>query len=173
MNSYNGFKASQRQKAFNWLMIEYASGRRSRPTVCDACGQAEGIIDPHSEDYSFPFGPHIGAYGLCYICHMMVHNRFKAAASWTRYKAAIAAGGRYPAMRTRNYWGFVSRFTQDRADIPNLLELPAMGPPPKRLVLEEIEHFTDHVKAKEILANCDPHPLDEHTRELLEPDAKS
>jgi hypothetical protein len=45
---------------YRWLEREYAAGRRARPIMCDACGQADGPIDAHSEDYSAPFGDHIG-----------------------------------------------------------------------------------------------------------------
>jgi hypothetical protein len=61
VNSYNGFTPQQRAHALRGLNREYAAGRRQRPTSCDACGQTEGVIEPHSEDYSEPFGDHIGA----------------------------------------------------------------------------------------------------------------
>ena len=92
MKTYNGFNHDQRMKGFRWLQGEYAAGRRARPTVCDACGQAEGPIEAHSEDYSEPFGDHIGRFGLCYRCHMAIHTRFDNGEAWEAYKLLIAAG---------------------------------------------------------------------------------
>ncbi len=92
MNPYNGFTSAQRLKALNWLKGEYSSGRRRPPAVCDACGQKEGPIEAHSEDYSFPYGDHIGRYGVCYRCHMMIHCRFKNPDAWNAYKRELRAG---------------------------------------------------------------------------------
>jgi hypothetical protein len=92
MNPYNGFTSAERTRALNWLKGEYAAGRRRRPIVCDACGQTEGPIEAHSEDYSFPYGDHIGQYGVCYRCHMMIHCRFKNPGAWADYKAAVRDG---------------------------------------------------------------------------------
>tara|TARA_R100000773_G_scaffold36307_1_gene31302 strand:- start:1602 stop:1847 length:246 start_codon:yes stop_codon:yes gene_type:complete len=77
MKSYNGFTPKERTDAFIWLKGEYASGRREKGKVCDACGQTKGIVEDHSEDYSYPYGDHIGKYTFCYRCHMMIHCRFR------------------------------------------------------------------------------------------------
>jgi hypothetical protein len=60
--------------------------REPRPIRCDACGQTEGPIDAHSEDYSEPFGDHIGEHALCYRCHMAIHTREKNPEAWAIYK---------------------------------------------------------------------------------------
>jgi hypothetical protein len=92
LTTYNGFDHNQRMKAFRWLQREYAAGRRAPPTVCDACGQTEGEISAHSEDYSEPYGDHIGRYGLCYRCHMAIHTRFNSREAWEAYKLLISIG---------------------------------------------------------------------------------
>ena len=92
LKTYNGFNHDQRMKGYRWLQGEYAAGRRTRPTVCDACGQTEGAIEAHSEDYSDPFGDHIGRYGLCYRCHMAIHTRFNNREAWEDYKLLISIG---------------------------------------------------------------------------------
>lgn len=94
MNPYNGFTPSQRVKALKWINGEYAAGRRTRPTECEACGQTDGKLQAHSEDYSEPYGDHIGKYGLCYTCHMMIHCRFSAPVAWDNYRWAIRSGYR-------------------------------------------------------------------------------
>lgn len=106
MKDYNGFSPGQRLKAYRWLQDQYARGARRRPTRCDACGQTEGIIEAHSEDYSAPYGDHIGEWSLCYRCHMMVHNRQHAPDAWRQYRAALAGGTIFAAFHKRNYWGF-------------------------------------------------------------------
>lgn len=103
MKSYNGFPPEQRIRAQRWLNAEYASGRRIRPTVCAACGQHEGLIDSHAEDYSEPFGDHTDAYPLCYVCHMMLHCRFAAPAAWDTYREAVRDGYQAPAQKTRDF----------------------------------------------------------------------
>jgi hypothetical protein len=92
LKTYNGFDHNQRMKGYRWLQGEYAAGRRARPTVCDACGQDEGPIEAHSENYSSPFGDHIGRHGLCYRCHMAIHTREKNPEAWTAYKHHVAIG---------------------------------------------------------------------------------
>jgi len=97
MNSYNGFTPNQRIKALRWLNEEYAQGRRTRPTSCDVCGQTRGHLEAHSEDYSGPpFGDNIGAFGLCYRCHMMIHCRFSNPWAFERYVQSLELGQVWP-----------------------------------------------------------------------------
>jgi hypothetical protein len=103
MKSYNGFTPEQRMQELYWLKEQYASGARVRPTLCDACGQTEGIIENHSEDYSQPFGDHTGSYAFCYRCHMMIHCRFKALHAWNTYRDMVSAGYQFPPLHTRNF----------------------------------------------------------------------
>lgn len=134
MNSYNGFTPRQRIRALHWLKNEYAAGRRVRPTVCDACGQTEGIVEAHSEDYSEPHGDHIGKFGLCYTCHMMLHCSFKAPAAWARYRAAIANGATFEPFLTRNFYRLTALHL-GRATTAKSTRRQA----PDCLVLDEIE----------------------------------
>ena len=90
MNSYNGFSPSQRVKAQNWLNKKWASGTLVRPTKCCACGQTEGLIDAHAEDYSEPFeAGKTDKFHLCRKCHMQVHRRFANPRSWLSYKELV------------------------------------------------------------------------------------
>jgi hypothetical protein len=102
---YNNFTSQQRTRALRWLNAEYAAGRRHRPTRCDVCHQTEGPIERHSEDYSFPFGDHIGQYGLCYRCHLMIHCRFKNPEAWENYKRHMHQGRIFVPIG-RNFWLF-------------------------------------------------------------------
>lgn len=96
MKSYNGFEPEQRERALAWLKREYAAGRRTRPRICTPCGQTRGIIQHHSEDYSEPFGDHIGAFELCWLCHQMIHSRHRNPQGWDVYREVIRAGGQLP-----------------------------------------------------------------------------
>jgi len=82
---YNGFAPKERDDAFKWLKQQIAEGKRILSTICEACGADKGL--PHSEDYSEPFGDHIGAYILCGRCHKSyLHSiRYRFPTSWRRY----------------------------------------------------------------------------------------
>jgi hypothetical protein len=110
VKSYNGFTAKQRMDAFNWLKGEYAAGRRAKATSCDCCGQDKGIVEHHSEDYSAPYGDHIGQYSLCFVCHMMVHCRFRNMRQWEAYKKLVVSGANFNPYYQRNFNGFVAEF---------------------------------------------------------------
>jgi hypothetical protein len=89
---YNGYSHDQRMAAYRWLMKEYDAGTRLRPVCCDACTQTKGRIEPHSEDYSAPYGDHIGQYGLCYRCHMAIHCRKYGMVAWGQYRDLLRLG---------------------------------------------------------------------------------
>ncbi len=110
MNSYNGFSPAQQDRALAWLKGEYAAGRRQPPKVCDGCGQDLGIIEAHSEDYSEPFGDHIGAFGFCYTCRMMLYHRFENPGAWDRYRAEVRRGVIFEPFRRRNLARFRELF---------------------------------------------------------------
>lgn len=105
MNSYNGFSGAQRMKAQRWLNEMWGRGLLARPSECTACGQTEGVIDAHTEDYSEPFAAgKTDQWPLCYRCHMMLHCRFSAPVAFQRYRKAVAGGIRYEAMTERNFY---------------------------------------------------------------------
>ena len=90
MNSYNGYEPKERYAALAWLKKEWAAGTREKtPSSCDICTQQDGYLAYHSEDYSFPYGDHIGRFGLCYICHMMLHCRYKSPIIMKMYIEAL------------------------------------------------------------------------------------
>lgn len=106
MNTYNGFTHAQRMRAYRWAQREYKAGRKARHAACQACGQDQGLIMGHSEDYSEPYGPHIGRWGLCYRCHMMIHCREKSPEVFDRYRREVAAGFVFAAFPHMNWPGF-------------------------------------------------------------------
>lgn len=107
MKGYNGFTAFQRTKAMQWMKKEMASGRIPEPTKCEACGQTEGHIDYHTEDYSEPYSvSRTTAHQLCFMCHMMWHGRLspRTRAQFEYYRELIRAGNRFLPSYNRNIY---------------------------------------------------------------------
>ncbi len=130
MEAYNGFSGRQRQRAQDWLNREWKSGRLEEPTRCVACGQTEGGIQAHAEDYSEPFRAGVtDEFHLCKACHHMVHFRSRNPKAWSEYRAKIEAGAR-------------KKIPSKRSTGSDLFE---WGSPPTRFALLEIERSQDEV----------------------------
>lgn len=123
MKSYNGFSATQRAAIGPYLRERIRDGVVWHRPCCDACGSTEHVSG-HSEDYSTPYGPHIGAYTLCRKCHNAVHNRGRLAANWDRRRTQarclrggrttlddIHEGLRYPSVEALALAGVADPFT--------------------------------------------------------------
>ncbi|MDC7784790.1 hypothetical protein PQJ75_00795 [Rhodoplanes sp. TEM] len=96
------------------------------------------MIDAHAEDYSEPFAAgKTDEFHLCFVCHMMVHCRFKNRDAWDRYRTAIREGKRSRPFHTRNF----GRFSADFLDAPGLLPRAEyeQHEPPARRPLDEID----------------------------------
>lgn len=109
VNPYNGFSGAQRDRAQRWLNREIKAGRLLRPTTCDACGASGCRVDMHAEDYSEPFGAHTRAHSLCFVCHMMVHCRFRCPGRWLDYVAMVGSGMRVEPQPT-SFGAFAKHF---------------------------------------------------------------
>ena len=133
VSSYNGFDHNQRMRALYWLRKEYAAGRRHPPTLCDACGQTEGVLEAHSEDYSAPYGDHIGRFGLCYRCHMAIHCRYRHPGAWKAYKQNVREGRIFHPIG-RNFTRFIHEFTRQGRGVPF-----KQGPPRAHTVLDDLK----------------------------------
>jgi hypothetical protein len=137
MRAYNGFSDGQRRRAQAWLRRQWGSGTLERPFRCAACGQDQGIIDAHAEDYSEPFAAgKTDQFHLCFTCHMMVHCRFRHLDDWRHYKAAIQSGGRYAPVFSRNIGGFRAKHIGGKRPPPD-----DRGKFQGRSVLDEIEKY--------------------------------
>ena len=115
MKGYNGFTATQRYDANKWLKEQQSKGLRVLyPDKCDVCGQTEGILLFHSEDYSEPYGEHIGQFSLCYCCHSMIHSRFHNPIAWNKYINLIEKGRRYSPFIKKDWKKFQRECLQDK-----------------------------------------------------------
>jgi hypothetical protein len=143
VKDYNGFSGKQRDRAQRWLNKEWSTDRLARPSECVACGQTEGIIQAHAEDYSDPFRAGVtDGFHLCIICHAIVHARSKNQKAWRDYRAMIEAGGRAKVLKTnQNFFGAMARFVNR----PIRDDMFDWGSPPHRRALLEIELSQDEV----------------------------
>lgn len=121
MNSYNGFSPQQRNKALKYHKKQIADGHKPpHPDACDGCGVTTGFLSWHSEDYSEPFGDHIGEFGVCYICHMQIHCRFRNRNAFLEYASLIEDGWFYDSFAKPHWWHFKSMFLHPNGEKPEL-----------------------------------------------------
>lgn len=111
-NPYNGYTPAERTAAGQWIKQQRARGLRAPHTTCQVCHRRGGTVKGHSENYSAPYGPHIGEHGLCYPCHMAVHARFKHPDAFQRYAHHMREGRQYPD--TANYTEWIRLFLAQR-----------------------------------------------------------
>jgi hypothetical protein len=135
---YNGFSPRDRDDSFKWQTAQIASGAVPPATKCDACGETEGLIGYHAEDYSRPFGPHLQAHQLCFRCHMALHRRHSSPARWQRYIEQLDAGAVFVPLRSMREFGTV------------WAEPVTSGPPRARL-----EFFRSLLMSKSVTAKPD------------------
>lgn len=109
MTSYNGFTPAQRWRGLAIVKRAVADGLipPANALPCSRCGQTEGIIMYHSEDYT-PERIVAQVVPLCWRCHMMLHCRFRHPKSWEKYTAEVAAGTRYPPVY-RHSWPILNQ----------------------------------------------------------------
>lgn len=105
LSSYNGFPPEQRESVQRWLNQQWDAGAVPRPTTCVACGQTEGTIDAHLENYDEP----LSYVELCVTCHMLVHMRFRHSGTWLVYRQRVAEGWQAPALTRRGVVGVLAK----------------------------------------------------------------
>lgn len=101
--AYNGFPGPQRDVSWDWMKEQMRTGALARPSRCMACGQTQGCIDYHAEDYGYPWGAHLWQFQLCYRCHMMVHCARRNPEPVADYRAIVSNGGRFAPIRYRDF----------------------------------------------------------------------
>jgi len=131
LNPYNGFDPAQRYRALGFVRRQRAKGLLPVPTLCMACGQTEGHVELHSEDYSEPFAANIGAFHLCYRCHMLVHCRIKNPQAFEHYRDLVARGALFAPIRGRSFGVVVAENLNPPYSTPS-----AFGPPRRDLLGE-------------------------------------
>lgn len=73
LKTYNGFNDKQRMKGDRIIKKAVREGKVPPPTKCERCGQTEGRIDYHVEDYS-PERILDNLEAVCGRCHYYIHR---------------------------------------------------------------------------------------------------
>jgi hypothetical protein len=102
--SVNGkvYTPEQRNKGDKLIKEAIADGslKPLSQCACARCGQDEGIIHYHTEDYDSPVET---VEPLCWRCHMMWHSRYRAPEAAFKYFTAVKDGKRFPAVHRHNF----------------------------------------------------------------------
>lgn len=98
LSSYNGFPGPMREAVGRRQAKAWKNGDQPAPTTCEVCGQTEGAIHGHAEDYSRDdvYLP------ICITCHLILHMRFREPLMWDKYRAWVRAGWQGPPLEQRN-----------------------------------------------------------------------
>ena len=99
MTNYKGWTAEERQDSLKLTKQAIKSGSIPKPCKCNRCGQDEGIIDYHNEDYSHPTKY---LEQLCFVCHLIHHSERRNPIGRRNYFAAVAFGYRAAPAYTRS-----------------------------------------------------------------------
>lgn len=98
LSNYNGFTGKEREASLRRVHKLWESGEVPRPTQCMACGQTEGTLHGHSEDYS---NDHVHI-PLCITCHLILHMRFQQPVLWDTYREMVRLGYQGVPLEQRN-----------------------------------------------------------------------
>ncbi|HEY1229550.1 MAG TPA: hypothetical protein VGF26_19765 [Ramlibacter sp.] len=94
LGAYNGFPAEVRLTADRKIKVALELGLIPPAKKCSVCGNVQGRIDYHAEDYSRP----LLVAPICMKCHMALHNRSRSpgyARNWQRIVIAHGDGSRW------------------------------------------------------------------------------
>lgn len=93
MKSYKGWTKEQRLASLKLTKAAIARGEIPPAKKCNRCGQTQGIIQYHNEDYSHPTKY---LESLCQRCHLVHHSARRAPEACKRYWDSIKAGKMWP-----------------------------------------------------------------------------
>ncbi len=124
MRSYKKWSKEDRLKSLRLTNKAKRLGLLTPATSCNRCGQSEGIIHWHNEDYDITLSVLGKAFDvekrkyltddevsecgkaletLCWRCHMMHHSFFKGKDTAKKYFEEISNGKVYPPVLRRNF----------------------------------------------------------------------
>lgn len=126
-NPYNDFPPNARTKAGQWYRRQVASGLLVVDDNCMTCGSPQRV-NGHSEDYSSPYGPHIGAFDLCWFCHMMIHCRKRNLIAWDRYCEHVEDTGLWFPCNGYDFDRFKGEFLANRTEYPSRFPFSPLRP---------------------------------------------
>lgn len=95
LRTYNGFDHNQRMKGDGIIKAAILSGLIPPPSACSRCGQTEGELVYHCEDYT-PERILGNLEPTCRRCHDYIHRVSRPAEKQKEYWDAIARGVKFP-----------------------------------------------------------------------------
>jgi hypothetical protein len=123
MNNYKSWSGDFRKKSLKLTQRAQRLGWIPYPKKCNRCGQTQGIIHTHNEDYDVTYYTLQRAFDrfpisitpeelqklnsvlepLCWTCHMMHHSKHRNASAVERYENAVKNGHQYPPVYKHNF----------------------------------------------------------------------
>lgn len=104
LRPYNRFTGDARAylgRVHAAMLRRYPQFRKAR---CEACGTGPPHrVHQHLEDYNDSLH---GIIGLCVLCHVAVHERFRYPIMWDRYRTALRRGARFDPVDT--WWAGIT-----------------------------------------------------------------
>jgi hypothetical protein len=73
LSNYKKWTGKEREASYKITKKAMKDGIIPYPTKCNRCGQTEGRIDYHSENYDDPIN---GLEPLCMKCHLRHHREY-------------------------------------------------------------------------------------------------
>jgi hypothetical protein len=92
MNSYNNFSLHSACARCDGSTVNMQPDAGIRRSFVTHAARTKARSRPTQRTIAFPYGDHIGRFGVCYRCHVMIHTRFKNPGTWARYKQDIRLG---------------------------------------------------------------------------------
>jgi len=106
LRPYKKWSPEEREAMFQLTLREIERlGMPRYPDKCSFCGQTEGIIEWHNENYSHPT-KYLKA--VCYRRHMAIHCKWRVPQRVKEYFDMVKIGYTYPPVFHRNF-GIVRR----------------------------------------------------------------
>lgn len=91
---YNGFSGEKRMAVHQLQLRQVAAKELPAPVACIVCGQHEGALDMHLENYDTP----ADYFPTCLTCHLMLHSRYHRKQRFLHYRSRVAGGWCGPAL---------------------------------------------------------------------------
>jgi hypothetical protein len=95
LKPYNGFSGEERNKTIYIQKKAIKEGKLKLKHKCCVCGQEEGLIMLHLENYFKPIDPD-EVKEICVECHLKLHARFHKPMDWLRHCLNVREGIKSP-----------------------------------------------------------------------------
>lgn len=83
LSTYNGFSGKERSATDRLQKKAITEGRLKLKKICCVCGQTQGAIMMHLENYFKPLDPD-EIKEMCVECHLSLHSRFRKPNTWIK-----------------------------------------------------------------------------------------